>query len=463
MDLELFVGRFHPLIVHFPIALLILAVLIEFVSKASKFEQLSSSLPFILLLGAVTAIVSVIMGWFIANDRGYDDGLLEWHRWLGVSVLILSLFLTLVSVRIIKISKVIRIFFFVLLFLLISLTGHLGGSLTHGENYLLEKAPEFLRNRFIEEKPANLLAGLSENPDSVIVFRDMILPLLTAKCTPCHNDTQKKGKLVLTSKEGIEAGGDGGPAIRGGKALESELFRRISLPPEHEKFMPLKETPLSFSEVSLIAWWINEGASFETPLSVHSISQIKELLIRDFEYNPSKKPYYETVKLEKADSLDVEKLRQLGFKITPLAQDNNFLSVSVVPKIKEVNLGLLKELLAIKENITWLDLGDKQISDNHLEIISQFSSLTKLNLNNNPLSDKNLAVLTELRHLEILNLFNTEVGDEGLKLLENLPSLKTIYLWHTKVTPSGIDQLKNSHKDLVIDTGSKFSAVPLLE
>jgi hypothetical protein len=84
-------------------------------------------------------------------------------------------------------------------------------------------------------------------------------------------------------------------------------------------------------------------------------------------------------------------------------------------------------------------------------------------LNNNPVSDKNLVVLTELKYLESLNLFNTEVGDEGLELLEQLPSLKRIYLWNTKVTPFGIEQLKNSYKDIEIDTGSKFPANPFWE
>jgi uncharacterized membrane protein len=461
MDLELFIGRFHPLIVHFPIALLVVAAIIEVVSsRFQRLKQLSLALPFILILGTATALISVIMGWLIANDRGYDDDILFWHRWSGVTILLFSIFLTLVVFKVIRISSTIQTSLFIVLFLLISVAGHLGGSLTHGENYLFERAPAFLRSMFIEEKPESIFSGLPENPDSVVVFKDMIAPLLIAKCTPCHNDTQKKGNLIVTSREGIEAGGDGGPAIRAGKAMESELFRRISLPPEHEKFMPLKETPLSFAEISLIAWWINQGASFEAPLSEYSITEIKHLLIRDFGFNPTKRPYFETVEVLVADSSQVDKLRRAGFLISPLAQDNHFLSVSVSSQLRVVSPELLKELLAIKENVTWLDLGDRQIVDDHLLIIRQLTSLTRLNLNNNPVTDKNLSALADLKYLESLNLFSTEVGDAGLKSLNELPSLNRVYLWNSNATSLGIEELKRLRPKLEVETGAPVVTVP---
>jgi len=463
MDLELFFGRFHPLIVHFPIALLVAASIIEVMSRFARFKQLSLGLPFLLVLGTVTALVSVVMGFFIANDRGYDDETLFWHRWSGICILLLSLFLTLVIFNVVSISSRIRLYLFVFLFLLISVVGHLGGSLTHGENYLVERAPEFLRNMFVEAAPPGVFSGLPENPDSVMVFADMIAPILTAKCTPCHNETQKKGKLVLTSREGIEAGGDGGPSIRAGKAMQSELFRRISLPPEHEKFMPLKETPLSFAEISLIGWWINQGASFDNPLSEYSVTEVTELLIRDFDFNPIRRPYFETADVNAADSTVVAQLRKSGYLISQLAQDNQFLSVAVASQVREVSPELLKELIAIKENVTWLDLGDRQISDDHLLVIGQLGSLTRLNLSNNPVTAKNLAALTELKYLESINLFNTEIGDAGLEFLKEMPSLRRVYLWNAKVSPPGIDELKKLRPRLDVDTGAPTETAPVVD
>jgi uncharacterized membrane protein len=455
MDLEIFVGRFHPLIVHFPIALLAVATIMEVLSRFQKLKRFSSGLPVVLVLGAITALLSVLMGFFISGDRGYDDTILSWHKWTGVSVLLLSSFMSLVALNIIRVSPGIRTSLFVALFLLVATAGHFGGSLTHGDNYLSEKAPAFVRNLFIKGDTTNgVFSKLPQDPDSVIVFADMIAPLLTDRCTPCHNQTQKKGNLVLTSREGIEAGGDGGPAIRAGKAMESLLFTRISLPQDHEKFMPLKEEPLSFAEVNLIAWWINQGASFEAPLSEFSTIEIKDLLIRDFKFNPVSRSYFETVQIPPADSLEIEKLRLAGFIITPLAQNNHFLSVSLPNGAMEVSLESLNQLLAIKDNITWLDLAQKQISDDHLLVVAQLGSLTRLNLNGNPITGKNFSALAQLKSLESINLYDTQVGDEALMSRSELPSLKRVYLWNTKVTGEGMAELKKLRPRVEIDTGS---------
>ena len=78
------VGRMHPLLLHFPIVLLILAMFIDFFRFTAKdssnnfYRDLSQKL---LLAGALLAAVTVIMGLFLSREEGYSGNTLQWHKW----------------------------------------------------------------------------------------------------------------------------------------------------------------------------------------------------------------------------------------------------------------------------------------------------------------------------------------------------------------------------------------------
>lgn len=63
-------------------------------------------------------------------------------------------------------------------------------------------------------------------------------PVLSAKCTSCHNPQKTKGALDLTSIEGIQKGGENGEVWVAHRPEESLLLQRIELPLEHEEHMP---------------------------------------------------------------------------------------------------------------------------------------------------------------------------------------------------------------------------------
>ncbi len=454
MDLGLFFGRFHPLVVHLPIGFLLLAALFEGASRFKQFSQLKAAVSWTLLLGAVSAIISVIFGFLIAGDRGYDDDVLSLHKWFGISVVVLSAGLWLIEIGILKVSAKIMGGIFIVLILFLSLTGHLGGTLTHGEGYLVEHAPGFIKK--IAGSSGKELAPLDKvpgNPDSVVVFEDMILPILETKCLPCHSETQAKGGLVLTNYEKLMEGGDGNASVSPGKPLSSELFRRITLPVSHQKFMPLKEEPLAFTEVNLIAWWIEEGAKVDARLSQSEIpDHLSELLMRDHKIDVTPKPYYEQASAPELNEEKNQLIQSLSaFNIRKLSAKNNFLDVSVSQDVKKLTSEEVGQLLQLKDNITWLDLKDKLGDPGDLDKISQLSHLTRLNLAGNPISDDHIETLNDLKYLESLNLVATSITDKGLETLGQIASLKRLYVWQTDVSRDAANELmKNKGIEVVV-------------
>lgn len=101
-----------------------------------------------------------------------------------------------------------------------------------------------------------------------LVWRDVVAPLLAARCASCHGDAKQKGKLRVDSIEALVAGGKGGPAIIPGNASSGTLLARSHLPVEDDKHMPpAREAQLDATQIELISWWIGQGANTTDPAS----------------------------------------------------------------------------------------------------------------------------------------------------------------------------------------------------
>jgi uncharacterized membrane protein len=87
------VGRMHPLLLHFPIVLLLLAIALQWYGSASRpqannfFHTFSQN---ILLSGALLSAVTVVMGLFLSKEEGYSGDTLQWHKWTGVAIFFLA-------------------------------------------------------------------------------------------------------------------------------------------------------------------------------------------------------------------------------------------------------------------------------------------------------------------------------------------------------------------------------------
>ena len=88
----------HPLVIHFPIALVITAALVEFVAMLARKERPTQFTVISLVVAAIAGGIASWSGWGLA-DEGYGGGLdLILHRWLGLATSILVVLLAVLAV-----------------------------------------------------------------------------------------------------------------------------------------------------------------------------------------------------------------------------------------------------------------------------------------------------------------------------------------------------------------------------
>src|SRR5690606_21185815 len=110
-----------------------------------------------------------------------------------------------------------------------------------------------------------------------------------------------------------------------------------------------------------------------------------------------------------ADERSLGELNDRGVLVKPLSNEVHWLRADVVLKKKESSDSLLHSLLKISNQLTWLDLGGTELTDDALSSIGRLSNLTRLHLENTGVTDEGLIHLKQLPYLEYLNLYGTKV------------------------------------------------------
>lgn len=455
-----FIGRFHPLLVHLPIGILLLGVLLHWYSSRSGYENLAPAIKVTLLLGAFSAVASCISGWLLAGSGEYDVTTLDRHRWMGIGVAVISVvYYVLYAKKLsIKITSPVLYSISILTVLLLMITGHLGGTLTHGEGYLTSSLES-------DEGPSKQVKKVIPDVQQAVAYSDIIQPVLQNKCYSCHGASKQKGKLRLDTPESIGKGGEGGRVLVAGKADDSELFERLLLDETDKKHMPPKGKPqLTESEIALMHWWINNGANFDAKVAtIQQDEKIKPLLLAlqsDAVSATPSKPDVPSEAVAAASQETIAKLKAAGVTVIPVAKESNYLSVNFVsaPAVTEAEMKLLE---AIAPQLVWLKLGSSPIGDNEMASIAKLTSLTRLHLDRTKITDKGIAQLKTLNKLQYLNIVGTEVTLNGLTALKELSELQTVYIYQTKITGADSAAIKKAFPKTVLDTGGYV--LPILE
>lgn len=452
-DFSLFLGRFHPLIVHLPIGILLLALVLEGLNR--KTATFHTAIPMVLYAGALSAYVAVVAGLFLSEGGGYEEDTLMWHKRLGIFLAVVATIAYWLKGRSHKSDRWQKGYYVSLasVIILVVVGGHLGGVLTRGSDYLTRYMPDPIRMVFGMGSKADLGPRPIENLDEAVVYTDLVQPILESHCTTCHNASKSRGGLALDTPEAILEGGEDGAVIEAGRPSESTIIHRIWLPPTHDDIMPpAGRKPLSASEAELIRWWIDQGASFEQTVAETEIPPAVELIFDGMGIPEQLKGIF-ALEVPFPDTTAIANVRDLGISVMPLAENLPFLAIHTTNVLDSFGDQELEALLPLAEQIAWLDIGNTQITDAGASVFSSFPNLTRLHLEQTAITDTTLSSLAGLQYLEYLNLYDTGVSDEGLTYLRELPALKNLYLWQSGVTPEGAQQLQQSLPTLEVNLG----------
>jgi uncharacterized membrane protein len=134
-------SKFHPLLVHFPIALVLAAAVAELVVITTARGPWRTVAVANIHAGAAMGVVAAITGWLFAASPLVDASTsLEWHRWLGIGGVAGAIGAALLSSRLDVSSHRSAFLYRLTLFvtaLLVAITGHLGGTLVWGAGFFL--------------------------------------------------------------------------------------------------------------------------------------------------------------------------------------------------------------------------------------------------------------------------------------------------------------------------------------
>ncbi|HEY6978656.1 MAG TPA: c-type cytochrome domain-containing protein [Chitinophagaceae bacterium] len=451
------IGHLHPALVHLPIGILLIGLLMQWLARKEKYSAMRVATPIILLCGAITALFSCITGYILSTTDDYDKTLVTWHMWMGIGTALVSfmLYAKEKNSQFAINKKLLSIGLLVLVFV----TGHLGGSLTHGSDYYTKP----LANIFSHDTFSAGTIKPIPNAQEALAYSDVVRPILQTKCYGCHGPNKQKGGLRMDDSIKLMKGGKDGIVIEPGKADASEIIKRLILPLDDDDHMPPKEKSQPSSEqIALIHWWIDNGADLSKKVKeLNQPDKIKPVLLA-LQKAPEIKHQLTDVPatpVEKANDAVLTKLRQDSIIVLPVAQNSNYLSANFVTD-SSISNEILQLLLQLKKQLVWLNLANTNIDDASLSTIAQLTNLVRLHLENTRVTDKGLQRLQSLSNLRYLNLVGTKITAEGVMQLKGLKKLQSLYLYQTNIDKKYFAALRTAFSKTQIDTGGYY--VPTL-
>jgi uncharacterized membrane protein len=132
------IGSFHFIFLHFPIALIAMTLISELLFAWYVSPIFDYASRFMLIAAAILAFPTVLLGLIYSYTATYSGILADfvwWHMWLGFATAIFAIFVVFVR----EYWGISKLYYtcLILLFLLVNVTGYLGGGMTFGPYHML--------------------------------------------------------------------------------------------------------------------------------------------------------------------------------------------------------------------------------------------------------------------------------------------------------------------------------------
>lgn len=439
-------GRMHPLLLHIPIGFAVFLMLIYVFRKEFDAESYKKISRLLLTFTGLSLSIVALMGFFLSKEGGFDENILNFHKWSGAAVSVFCYGLILLYEKIKFYANSSGSW---TLLAIISLTGHFGASITHGENYLFEP---------FQSKETKVV--FTENSS---LYAASVYPILEAKCISCHNDKKIKGELNMSSIDKIMKGGKNGAIWKAGDALQSHIIQRANLPIDDKKHMPPRgKTQLTTEEIVIITSWINEGADLKKAIKDYEAnSKSKALAMSTIKASSEIKPekIYSFSAASESDILDVN---TAYCNVIPLANESPALQADFYVS-KKFELKNLENLSKVKDQLVILNLAKMPVKDEDISIIAKFSNLEKLILNQTEITGKTLDQLKSCKNLRSISLSGTKISKADLEKLTSMPSLKEIFVWDTPIDLVSLNDLSKKYPKINFEKGAIIDEKEILK
>jgi mono/diheme cytochrome c family protein/uncharacterized membrane protein len=459
------VGRSHPLLVHFPVALLVVAAASELGGLWRRSPEVGAMARGLVWFALPATFAAAFAGWTMSERDPVSRAMastLEWHRWTGVGVLALTVLCVLLRQK----TSAFRGALFCGA-IGVGVTGHLGGTMSWGDGYLLEPiqswraanartepAPEsVVRLKNESERPVGAAPGvLLGGPSSLDVSEETkprlkdpeaestpikmefvkdIQPILERYCVECHGPRKKKGGLRLEPIDAAFPTGDEDFwTMLPGDGESSLLVQRMLLPRDDDEAMPPKGDAVPADEIQKVITWINAGAHGP---GLEHIKRAATKAVDERRLDPL--GLLEPTEAEQAlIDTAVAALRDRGVVVQAVAQRHYGLEVNLSllrPAASDEHLDLLRGLEPV---LVRLDLSRTAVTDEGFAQVAALPELRDLRLGGTQLGDAIAPVLKQSPKLTRLNLYGTKCSEALLPTLSNLESLERLHIWGSKIS-----------------------------
>ncbi|MBI4578990.1 MAG: hypothetical protein HY718_04765 [Planctomycetes bacterium] len=493
-----FFGRLHPAVLHLPIGLIAGLAVIELNALVRRRPGPTELTRLLAWLVAASAVIAAASGYVLSLEGDHVGTTLNLHMYCGIGLAVACVLMAAVNSR----ARTARPYYALLLVVLAVMlpTGHLGGSLTHGD--------DFLTQPFAEKRPTASAPAASETtsptrtpttqplaapapagqPEAHNLFATQIAPILIDRCGTCHGQSRQKAGLAMHTAEALARGSRHGPVFVAGKPGESEIVRRLRLPVDDEDHMPPAEKPQpSEEQIRLVEQWIASGASFTAAAAATNASReaqdrssaghvdrqdadptqaVGTATVRERSRSDRPaagpgpvKPAAVLTPVPPADPAALAALRENLVHCEVVAEGSHRLWVDFAAIARSTDDALAARLIEpLLPQLDTLALARSAVGDKVVGLLARATHLRSLDLRGTKVTDAGLAAIAGLPELHDLALGRTHLTDAAAEHLAAMPALERVYIWSAGLSPQAVAKLRERRPGLHVDAGDAGDA-----